>query len=507
MTRLHFFNSIQNIVIIFCLKQVAIQNVQCHVRTGKVTYEYIIFKPGGKMKKKIHKRKMIQATAVGLSIVMSPLLARHNVIDTYAQVALTTDEENAINSFLATQPVNGDTTNIGPVAVTQPAIAYTFPGVNNYTSFFQSRAQKTHLDEDYTFTVRTSGPYNSKTVKVKDWSNVDVYKVYTADPTITVPTLYIYGNVVYARKVTLIDQSDNSEFTLNNVVMEVKDSTGQRRFGGYLNYDSYFADLPIEDADPRFSIDTAGAEAVVAFRENAYWQFFSTIDEKVPYDTIVRVDENLKTGDVVEDVAGQLGDKMVKFQFQPEKDHGANTYRNYTADDIYADLKTKFNNTNLADAYTLAETHAWGHSWVVGARGSSPTNRVLRIGIDYTHYVTEDNTTLLPTKYGLHGVETISGYQYVTTRHETNGDRIHVYKPVPTPVTPPTPVVPPITPVTPPTVVVPPATPVTPPTTPTVSTTPATPKTGDAGLFASTFMLFTGMIGSIGAFITKKKNS
>ena len=191
MTRLHFFNSIQNSVIIFCLKQVAIQNVQCHVRTGTVTYEYIIFKPGGKMKKKIHKRKMIQATAVGLSIVMSPLLARHNVIDTYAQVALTTDEENAINSFLATQPVNGDTTNIGPVAVTQPAIAYTFPGVNNYTSFFQSRAQKTHLDEDYTFMVRTSGPYNSKTVKVKDWSNVDVYKVYTADPTITVPTLYI----------------------------------------------------------------------------------------------------------------------------------------------------------------------------------------------------------------------------------------------------------------------------------------------------------------------------
>ena len=457
--------------------------------------------------KVFNKRKIVNIATLGLALLITPTLAYRNAINTYAQVALTADEEAKIQAFLATQPQNNDMTNIGPVAVTQPAIAYTFPGVNNYTSFFQSRAQKTHLDEDYTFTVRTSGPYNSKTVKVKDWSNVDVYKVYTADPTITVPTLYIYGNVVYARKVTLIDQSDNSEFTLNNVVMEVKDSTGQRRFGGYLNYDSYFADLPIEDADPRFSIDTAGAEAVVAYRENAYWQFFSTIDEKVPYDTIVRVDENLKTGDVVEDVAGQLGDKMVKFQFQPEKELGANTYRNYTADDIYADLKTKFNNTNLADAYTLAETHAWGHSWVVDARGSSPTNRVLRIGIDYTHYVTEDNTTLLPTKYGLHGVETIPGYQYVTTRHEANGDRIHVYKPVPTPVTPPTPVVPPISPVTPPTVVVPPATPVTPPTTPTVSTTPATPKTGDAGLFASTFMLFTGMIVSIGAFITKKKNS
>ena len=35
----------------------------------------------------------------------------------------------------------------------------------------------------------------------------------------------------------------------------------------------------------------------------------------------------------------------------------------------------------------------------------------------------------------------------------------------------------------------------------------STPKTGDAGLFTSAFMLFTGMIGSVGAFVTKKKNS
>ena len=421
---------------------------------------------------------------MGLSLAITPLLARHSVIDTYAQVALTPDEENAINNFLATEPVNGDTTNIGPVAVTQPAIAYTFPGVNNYTSVFQSRAQKTHLDEDYTYQVWMPREGAFKTVKIKDWSNVEVYITYTADPVITEPSLVYYGYSVYAKKVTLIDQSDYSEFTVNNAVMQVKDQNGYR-WRDLLVYDRYYLDLPIEQDDPRFSIDTSGVEYVATADQKSYWNFYSTVDEKIPYDTIVTVDENLKTGDVIEDVTGTFGEKIVKFGFEPEPYNGANTYRNYTADDIYADLKTRVDNTSVP---TGVETHAWGKSWPIENRDSSARNRRLRVGIDYTHYVTEDGATLLPTIYGLHGVETISGYQYVTTRHEANGDRIHVYKPVPTPVIPPTVAVPPTTPVTPP-------------------TTPATPKTGDAGLFTSTFMLFTGMIVSIGAFITKKKNS
>ena len=438
---------------------------------------------------KMNKRKVLHATAVGLSLAITPLLARHSVIDTYAQVALTPDEENAINNFLATEPVNGDSTNIGPVAVTQPTINYTFPGINNYTSFFQSRAQNTHLDEDYTYSVMKKGENYYRTAKIKDWSNVEAYITYTADPTVSAPGLIPYGYSVYAKKVTLIDQSDYSEFTVNNAVMQVKDPNG-RRWSDELIYDRYYLDLPIEDVDPRFSIGTGGTEWVAIFEQKShYWEYYSTFDESIPYDTIVTVDENLKTGDVVEDVAGQFGERIVKFQFEPDL-ISVNTYRNYTADDIYADLKTRFDNTTIPVG---VETHAWGTSWPVENRNTSATKRRLRVGIDYTHYVTEDGATLLPTIYGLHGVETISGYQYVTTRHEVNGDRIHVYKPVPTPVIPPT-------------VVVPPASPVTPPTTPTVSTTPATPKTGDAGLFTSTFMLFTGMIVSIGAFITKKKN-
>ena len=86
----------------------------------------------------------------------------------------------------------------------------------------------------------------------------------------------------------------------------------------------------------------------------------------------------------------------------------------------------------------------------------------------------------------------------------------------PVPETPETPTQPetpaPVTPETPAQPEAPaPATPET-PAQPEASATVApavqsTPKTGDAGLFTSAFMLFTGMIGSVGAYVTKKRNS
>ena len=162
----------------------------------------------------------------------------------------------------------------------------------------------------------------------------------------------------------------------------------------------------------------------------------------------------------------------------------------------------------------------WGDATVTDFTSSPATNRVLRVGIDYTHFVTEDGTSVVAAdgtpvakKYGLQPQETFAGYEYVTTRVEANGDRVHVYKPVvaiPATLTaiPTQPAVPTAingvvsTPVQ--------TTPVAPTAPSQVTETSAiqsTPKTGDTGLFTSTFMLFTGMIGSIGAFITKKKNS
>lgn len=425
---------------------------------------------------KMNKRKVLHATAVGLSLAITPLLARHSVIDTYAQVALTPDEENAINNFLATEPVNGDTTNIGSVAVTQPSINYTFPGRDNYTSVFQSRAQKTQLNPNITYDVSdwgvgngsTSGQHGGKVVKIKDPANVEAYLADSANnppgPSGTIPGFR--KHVIYAKEVTLIDQADNSEFTLKNVTIVMRNASST---SGTIYYDRYQYDFPIEGSDPRFHVDSFGWEIHHNPTYSQYWGITSEISEILPYDTIVEVDENLKTGDIVEDVAGDLGIRKVVFDVNAKS---IQTYNLYTADDIYADLEARFNTNDGIEEFEN-RTHAWGESGIRANDITEPTNRVLRVGIDYTHYVTENNTPLLPTVYGLHGVETIGGYEYVSTREEANGDRVHVYKQIPAPVT-----------------------------------TTVTPKTSDnTNLLANAGMLITGLITSAGVFLKRKKNS
>ena len=236
----------------------------------------------------------------------------------------------------------------------------------------------------------------------------------------------------------------------------------------------------------------------------------------VPYETIVKIDESLKTGEVEEDVAGVLGSKAGKYDimYSPYEDLPGDTYKQYTSDVIYADL---LENVDTEPAVNDMLSKPWGDATVTNFTSSPATNRVLRVGIDYTHFATEDGTpvtvsgTNVDKKFGLKDKENFEGYEYVTTRTEANGDRVHVYKKIvetpaqpeaPAPVTPETPAQPeapaPVTPET-------PAQPVA-----SATVAPAvqsTPKTGDAGLFTSAFMLFTGMIGSVGAFVTKKKNS
>lgn len=115
----------------------------------------------------------------------------------------------------------------------------------------------------------------------------------------------------------------------------------------------------------------------------------------------------------------------------------------------------------------------WGVADVGITSYTAPVTRQLRIGIDYTQYVTEDGTKLQPKVYGLQGVENFSGYEYVSTRTEANGDIVHVYKAVPTPAA-------------------------------TPSST-ATPKTGDTNLFGYVAMMFTGLVAGVDAFFVKRK--
>ena len=452
--------------------------------------------------KKIKKR-VINTAALGLALLVTPTLTYRSTINTYAQAALTAEEEAKIQAFLATEPQNNDTTNLGEVKVDQPTPGYTFPGVNNYTSLFKTRAKKITLDQDYEFMI-DGGDHAGKTVKVKDWTNVKGYLVNSMSDS----DLYLgngMGNYMFVDEVTLIDQADGSEFTVKNAVLSIGDEEGYRYFDS-LWPNRYTFDMPIEAGDPRFQPEIEDASLIPLFG-NGYWTLHTTVTEMVPYETIVKVDESLKTGEVEEDVAGVLGDKTGKYDitYSFTEDLQGDTYKQYTSDVIYADLLA---NVDTKPAVYDMVSKPWGDATVTDFTSSPATNRVLRVGIDYTHFVTEDGTSVVVAdgtpvakKYGLQPQETFAGYEYVSTRTEANGDRVHVYKKiVETPAQPEAPA---------------PATPVVAQPSPEAAVAPATvapavqstPKTGDAGLFTSAFMLLTGMIVSVGAFITKKKNS
>ena len=457
-----------------------------------------------------NKRKIVNIATLGLALLITPTLAYRNAINTYAQVALTADEEAKIQAFLATQPQNNDMTNIGEVAVTQPSNGYTFPGVNNYTSLFQSRTRKVHIDQDYEYIIDSNDANFGKRVKIKNWASVEAYDVNKmADGS---PTPQGYEDAyVYAKEVTLIDVVDGSEFTVKNAVFSVNNADGYRMWET-LWYNRYTFDMPIEENDPRFQAEIEDASLIPLFG-NGYWTLHATVTEMVPYETIVKVDESLKTGEVEEDVAGVLGDKIGKYDitYSPSEDLQGDTYKQYISDVIYADL---FANVTTEPVVNDMLSKPWGDATVTDFTSSPATNRVLRVGIDYTHFVTEDGTSVVAAdgtpvakKYGLQPQETFAGYEYVTTRVEANGDRVHVYKPVVAIPATLTAIPTAITGVISTPVQTTPVAPTAPYQVTETSAIQSTPKTGDTGLFTSTFMLFTGMIGSIGAFITKKKNS
>ena len=442
--------------------------------------------------KVFNKRKIVNIATLGLALLITPTLAYRNAINTYAQVALTADEEAKIQAFLATQPQNNDMTNIGEVAVTQPSNGYTFPGVNNYTSLFQSRTRKVHIDQDYEYIIDSNDANFGKRVKIKNWASVEAYDVNKmADGS---PTPQSYEDVyVYAKEVTLIDVVDGSEFTVKNAVFSVNNADGYRMWET-LWYNRYTFDMPIEENDPRFQAEIEDASLIPLFG-NGYWTLHATVTEMVPYETIVKVDESLKTGEVEEDVVGVLGDKTGKYDitYSPSEDLQGDTYKQYTSDVIYADLLA---NVGAEPAVYDMVSKPWGEAIVTDFTSSPATNRVLRVGIDYTHFVTEDGTSVVAAdgtpvakKYGLQPQETFAGYEYVTTRVEANGDRVHVYKKITA-----TPVAPAST------------TPAT-PSTPSSSIAQATPKTGDTNMFTTVAMLVSAMIASVGAYITKKQNA
>ena len=230
----------------------------------------------------------------------------------------------------------------------------------------------------------------------------------------------------------------------------------------------------------------------------------------------LKIDAALKANQVIVDSVGSNGSKDAKFNIDLNFMNGMNdsNYRDYTSDVIYNDVKAL-----VTDSAQVGSENqfGWGTSTLESITTSNAVNRIIRVGIDFTHYVTEDGTELKPTKFGIHGSENIAGYELASTREEANGDKVYVYKAVTAQTTPSVPATPstPTTPSTPSATT--PAAPQASATTttqakqtPAVKAAPArkhnVPKTGDADtILAYAATLFMSVIGLGVALFARKK--
>lgn len=373
-------------------------------------------------------KNSLKKATIGASLLMSAVLLCGNTVKTHAQTDLTPEESQKLTEFLATQPTNGARTSLGLTNNVSHS-TYKF-NRNNFTSVFESRSTKTKLDKDYDF-VLDDGDHAGETVHIKNWQDLDVLDISTAD---SYGAAYGMGKYLFAKQVTFVTD-DGTEFIEHNVTLPV-DFDGGERYDKTAYPNRYVFDYPIEEEDSRFTHDIMGVEDMAASGGTGYWQITATVNEEIPYDTIVEVDENLKQGEIVEVTQGEIGNKIGTFNLTVGDDLGSR-YLDYDADFIYNDLKDLFSTSSIQkDAFFVRD---WGMATFVEGGSVDAKDRLLHVGIDYTQYVTEDGTELKTKEYGAHEKETFDGYEYVTTRTETNGDTVHVYKKVVTPTTTPEP--------------------------------------------------------------------
>lgn len=418
------------------------------------------------------KNKIVSKASIGMSLLLSSVLLCGSALKTYAQADLTPEENQKLTEFLATQPTNSARTSLGLTNNVSHS-NYTFPGRNNFTSVFESRSTKTKLDKDYDF-VLDDGDHAGETVHIKNWQDLEVFDLSTAEP---YGPDYSMGKFMFAKQVTFVTD-DGTEITEHNVALPV-DYDGGERFDKTAYQNRYVFDYPIEEKDSRFTHDIMGLGDMAASGATGYWQITATVNEEIPYNTIAEIDENLKQGEIVEVTQGEIGNKIGTFNLTIGDDLGSR-YLDYDADVIYNDLKDLFSTSSIQkDAFFIRD---WGMATFVEGRAVDAKDRVLHVGIDYTHFVTEDGTSVVAAdgtpvakKYGLQPQETFAGYEYVTTRTEANGDTVHVYKKVVTPTPTPEPEQP-VTPTDPtPTQQETPTNPTPQPETPGNSNTPETP--------------------------------
>ena len=385
------------------------------------------------MKKRTHYsiRKTKWGTA-SLALGTSLLLATANATTVLAEtVTLTPDEQTKLDTFLGNQPSHGERTSLGKASLVPTPNNYTFPGIDNYTSYFLT-GKKVSLLNNNPFTVIKYGRnYSQRQAVFKDPDSVELYKFINP---FTEYSEWDNSNVYFIKQATVIYLDDNSEETLENIRFD-RDIVDRNR--SILTSSEFYWNIPIEANDSRFEFNL---RPLFLQQGSSYWEFAISLKEDVPYETIVTIDESLKTGEIREDSAGSQGTAIIKLRVQDYfyKVNNGN-YQEFTSDRIYNDVVNAYGSAiNAIETGKVNESTEfdWGRTVTDGYTEGHSNNRQLRVGIDYTRFITEDGTELAPKEYGLTESKSFAGYKLAETREEsnsdrTNGDRTYVYKVTP----------------------------------------------------------------------------
>ncbi|MBY5020824.1 YSIRK-type signal peptide-containing protein [Streptococcus suis] len=411
------------------------------------------------MKQHTYSLRKTKLGVASLALSTTLLLTTSNVATVLADTAsLTQEEQSKVEAFLETKPKHGEKISFGKITLPQPSpISYVFPGIDNYTSFFltgETIDLPTAL-ENVEFYRYING--ESVRFRFKDFDSIEAYGL--------VGENYEGGVSWYFIKKAIVQNvDDNSEEVVENVLMQ-SDVRGNVKYVYYFWENQFPLDIPVEATDPRFKIHnseeyywiaTSGGGNGVEHYDGGtvagnYWNIYIPIREDVPYDSIVTIDEGLKTGEIVEDTAGSIGKLNFNFGivYNYEGNNptvNASNYKQFTSDRIYNDVMGTYGDKLIevakligeANGNFLPETFEWG-SVTLNSNLSHlyPTiDRQLRVGIDFTNFITVDGTELATKEYGLTEAKTFERYKLVETREESNGNRsngnrTYVYEEVP----------------------------------------------------------------------------
>ncbi|MCG1001718.1 LPXTG cell wall anchor domain-containing protein [Lactococcus lactis] len=347
------------------------------------------------------------------------------------------NEESIIQNFLHEQPNNGEEKRISNNSLIQSSLyteKYKFPGVENYTSLIQSR----YLKEFY-----PDSSFYEKNFRLS--SNGEKYRIIKVDKIFqqlepSSDLTYNYFKGYYVKQIDLLNISTNQKETYYNALIYDSNYDPYIRIGG----SQWVNDIAIEADDPRFILeidnDYSGNDTWnwFSFNQqydiNSYWSLVVPEITYDDYDTIIKIDESLKSGQEIIDQEGVYGKKENNYYIQPpvNDSNDSTWYKTLFNSDVIIDelLHMKKDGVLNSTSYKKSSNNMFAIRLSENSPRllSSPTNKIIRVGIDYTYYKDTNGKEIYPKQFGIQDEQKISGYKLLTSEASTNGDKTYIYE-------------------------------------------------------------------------------